>query len=68
MIEVLKQALEALDGASGSMRRMQQRQPHVNYSNEALYGKITAAQAELRKAIAEHEESQPAKQQQGDAA
>lgn len=51
MAEILKQALEALDGARMQISRMQQRQPMVQYSNDALYGKINAAAAALRQAI-----------------
>lgn len=52
-MSVLQQAYDALDKARGTISRMQQRQPHVNYSNEALYGDIDAAKSALTKAIAQ---------------
>lgn len=53
MTTVLQQAYDALEKARGTISRMQQRQPHVNYSNDALYGHIDAAKSALSKAIAQ---------------
>lgn len=54
-MNILKQALEAIDDARFTINRMQQRQPNVQYSQELLFGKLNAAALELRKAIAEQE-------------
>lgn len=52
-MNVLQQAHDALEQARATISHMQQRQPYVKYSSEALYGSIDAAKAALSKAIAQ---------------
>ena len=52
-MNVLQQAHDALEKARGTISRMQQRQPHIDYCNEVLYGDIAAVKTALSKAIAQ---------------
>lgn len=52
-MNILQQAHDALEQARATISHMQQRQPYVKYSNEALYGSIDAAKSALSKAIAQ---------------
>lgn len=52
-MNVLQQAHDALEQARGTISRMQQRQPHIDYCNEVLYGDIAAVKTALAKAIAQ---------------